>query len=145
MLAVKTYTHDYIDTCRARIDAQLDAYDTLAAAVAKSQSPEARAALAALAAFEPLLFNSLALVLDASFVHRTRAVEGKDGNPLNEVRMISDSLLANDGALAANNTIKYRPEAAVLHLDIGDDISLDAAAFRALASAYFDELQRRFT
>ena len=142
MLAVKTYTHDYIDTCRARIDAQLDAYDTLAAAVAKSQSPEARAALAA---FEPLLFNSLALVLDASFVHRTRAVEGKDGNPLNEVRMISDSLLANDGALAANNTIKYRPAAAVLQLDIGDAISLDAAAFRALASAYFDELQRRFT
>ena len=47
--------------------------------------------------------------LDRAFVHRVRKNEGKDGNALNEVRMITDSILENGGVLAANSTIKYRP------------------------------------
>jgi putative polyketide hydroxylase len=36
------------------------------------------------------------------FVHRLRMVTGKDGNPINEVELISDSLMNNDGVLGAN-------------------------------------------
>jgi hypothetical protein len=39
----------------------------------------------------------MVLGLDHYFLHRVRKLEGKDGNPLNEVRVICDSLTDNDG------------------------------------------------
>ena len=51
-----------------------------------------RAGRAAVDAFVPRFFNGLVLQLDYSFVHRTRNLEGKDGNPLNEVRVLCSSL-----------------------------------------------------
>ena len=142
MLAVKTYPQDYIDDCRAKMDAQLDAYKALVAAVGKAKAPAGRSAVES---FEPLFFNNLVLVLDAYFMHRTRAIEGKDGNPLNEVRMLCTSILENSGVLAVDKTIKYRPEASVSKLDIGDEIRLDHAQFQALYEGFFAELERRFT
>ena len=139
MLAVKTYPQDYIDVCsRAKMDAQLDAYEnTLVATIRKAKAPAGQAAVET---FEPLFFNNLVLVLDAYFMHRTRAIEGKDGNPLNEVRMLCTSILQNNGVLAIDKTIRYRPEASVAKLDIGDEIRLDQAQFQALCEAFFVEL-----
>ena len=71
MLAEKTYPQDYIDGCRARMDAQLAAYRNLAAATA-----DTKAVRAALESFEPLFFNHLVVSLDAYFMHRTRDIEG---------------------------------------------------------------------
>ncbi len=133
MLAVKTYARDYIDDCRAAMEAQLAAYEQL------SVPPKARAS------FEPLFCNNLTFVLDQYFVHRTRAIEGKDGNPLNEVRMLCTSLLTNHAVLVADKTIKYEPESSVLKLAVGDEIALDRAQFRRLFEAYFAELEARFT
>ena len=56
----------------------------------------------ALEAFQPLLFNNMTLILDRYFVHRLRTVTGKDGNPLNEVELLSESLMNNDGVLRGN-------------------------------------------
>lgn len=78
-------------------------------------------------------------------MHRTRAIEGKDGNPLNEVRMLCNSILRGHRVLCADRTIKYRAEASVLKLAIGDEIRLDEGRFRVLADAYFAEIQARFT
>jgi hypothetical protein len=64
--------------------------------------------------------NNLTLVLDSYFVHRTRAIEGKDGNPLNEVRMLCNSILRSKGVLSADKTIKYEADTAVLKLRVGD-------------------------
>ena len=44
----------------------------------------------------------------------------------------------------ADSTIKYRPESSVLKYGIGDEITLDHEAFSRLATAYFDEIERRF-
>ena len=78
-------------------------------------------------------------------MHRTRAIEGKDGNPLNEVRLLCTSILRNHGVFCADKTIKYTPETSVLKLRIGDEIRLDEARFLQLVDAFFAELRRKFT
>lgn len=40
---------------------------------------------AVLESFEAVFFNNMVLVLDSYFTHRTRAIEGKDGNPMNRL------------------------------------------------------------
>jgi len=132
MLAMNTYPRAYVAACRKRMGDQLAAYDALGASKA------------AAARFEPLFFGHLVLALDACFVHRTRALEGKDGNALNEVRMLCTSLLQHDGVMTADKTIKYDPAKSVLKLQIGADIALSASGFKRLAAAFFDEIGARF-
>ena len=76
MRAVKNSPKAYIDACEARMKKNLAAY-----------KPVKNAAGGQADKFEPQFFAHLTLVLDHYFVHRTRGIEGKDGNPLNEVRM----------------------------------------------------------
>ncbi len=140
MLAVKTYDQTFIDDCRRLVAERLAAYDALAGAAAKQAS-----GAEAVTAFEPQFLGDLAVVLDRCFVHRTRAIEGKDGNPLNEVRMLASSIVQHGGVLAADTTIRYRPDASVLGIAIGDRITIDRAGFPRLADAFFAELEQRFT
>jgi len=60
MLAVTTYSQDYIDACHSRLEAQLAAYRTL---VSSAREEEASAFRSAAETFEPLLLNNLILVL----------------------------------------------------------------------------------
>jgi hypothetical protein len=140
MLGRKTYTQEEHDHAEAVIAEQLAAYERLVAAVDASD-PEVAAALEA---FEPLLFNNMTLVLDRYFVHRLRGVTGKDGNPLNEVELVTESLMNNDGVLRGNNVIKYVPEESVLKLEIGDRIQLGAAQFERLTNAFLAGIQAKF-
>ena len=58
------------------------------------------------------------------FLHRLTGIEGKDGNPLNEVRVLCNSILPNQGKLqvdklpgwpnSAGASIKLPPEKSVL-------------------------------
>jgi hypothetical protein len=57
-----------------------------------------------------LFFTNMVLALDRPFVHRFRMVAGKDGNPRNDVEMIFDSVMNNDGVLQDINAIKYLPD-----------------------------------
>ena len=86
MLGMKTYTQDYIDACRARVDADLRAYRKQ---VGKAPSEE----------YEVRFFNDQVLLLEHMFVHRLTGIEGKDGNLLNEVRVLCNSILLNQGKL----------------------------------------------
>ena len=128
MLSVKNYPQEYVDSCRARLQAQLDAYDDAAVTDA----------------FRTEFLNNLILVLEQSFVHRMRGNEGKDGNPLNEVRMLADSILTNGATLAVEKSIKYAPDRAVLGLELGAPISLRLDQFNELADRYFEAIEERF-
>jgi hypothetical protein len=132
MLAENTYPHDYVRACQAQIAAQLAAYKAL------------KLDAAAAAKFGPPFFNNLVLALDRMFVHRTRAREGKDGNPLNEVRMLCDGILEHGGVLRENKTIKYDPAKAVLKLPLGSAIAVTAEGFAKLQQAYFAEIAAKF-
>jgi len=136
MLGVKTYEESYIDRCRTALAAQLAAYNKMIRGARQGPSVQE---------FERRFLANLVIVLDAYFVHRLRGVEGKDGNPLNEVRMLADSILRNEGVLTASTTIKYRVATSVLGYEIGQTIAPDRKGFARLADRYFDEMQRRFT
>jgi hypothetical protein len=84
------------------------------------------------------------LLLEHLFVHRMRGNEGKDGNPLNEVRLLAESILTNDGVLEVPASIKLRPDTSVTGLAAGDRIVLDGPQLRGLGQAYFQELRIRF-
>ena len=141
MLGRKDYTKEEVDHAKGAIADQIAAFQKVAKSVAATKDTKADAALAA---FETLFFDNMVLVLDRPFVHRIRAAAGKDGNPLNEVEMLCDSLMNNDGVLAASTVIKYVPDQSVLQLEIGDPIRLSQRDFERLSEAFFAELERKF-
>ena len=111
MLGIKDYPRSHVDACRRSLDAQLAAYRDLVAAAGIGTGAAGEAAIAG---FAPAFFANLVLALDTWFVHRLRGVEGKDGNPLNEVRVLVGSLVQHDGVLTAEKSIGLKPETSVL-------------------------------
>jgi hypothetical protein len=133
MLAVTSYKKDYLDACRAGAKAQISAFRKLA-----------KAAPAAAAGFAPGYFITQILALDHFFLHRQRSFEGKDGGPLNELRMLCDSIKENDGVMKANSTIKYDAAKSQTGIAIGKRIVLDDKAFERLSEAVFAEVGEKY-
>ena len=141
MLGMKVYDKDYIRSCRAIIDGNLKAYDEQ---VGKAAGEE----------FEICFFNTQVLLLDYMFVHRLSGIEGKDGNPLNEVRILCNSILLNHGKLqiqklpgwpnSAVAGLKLVPERSILKLEPGQLIQIRRAQFTWLAAAFFDEIEKKY-
>jgi hypothetical protein len=141
MLGRKNYTRQEIDTARAMVEADLRAYRALPPA-AKTK------------AFEANFFNREVLLLDYLFVHRLTGAEGKDGNPLNEVRVLCNSLLLNQGRvqvdkqpgwpMSAGSSLKLPPEKSMLKLKVGDEVELSETDFVRLSTAFFTELEKRY-
>jgi hypothetical protein len=135
MLSRNSYSKEYVAECRAKVAAQVSAYKKLAKA---AKNP------AAIEQFEPVFFNNMVIVLDTLFVHRARTMEGKDGNPLNEVRMLVNSMMLNGDKVAADTQIKLDPAKSILQLKVGDPIRLTESDFSRLAKAFFTEIERKF-
>ena len=133
MLGRNSYTRGELDHCKSAINTQLAAYKSLVKAAGSTSDKKLETTLAA---FEPLFFNNLLLALDRYFVHRVRPVTGKDGNPLNEVEMLCESLMNHDGILHASTVIKFIPDKSVLKLQIGDTIRLTREQFERLSGAF---------
>ena len=144
MLCVNNYPQEYIDQCRARITAQVSAYQRLIAAARDQTAGDNPLLDPAIEAFDPHFFNNMLLVLESQFMHRARGKEGKDGNPLNEVRMLCNSILNNNSVMSADKTIKYAPANTVLKRALGDEIRLSEADFLDLSSAFFAEIERKY-
>jgi hypothetical protein len=141
VLGRENYTKEEIDTGRAMVEADLRAYRRLPDA-AKTKE------------FEAVFFNRAVQLLDYMFVHRLRAVEGKDGNPLIEVRVLCNSILLNEGKLqvgtppewpmSAGRSLKLLPEKSVLKLKVGDVVKLSEADFVRLSKAFFTALEEKY-
>ena len=142
MLAMKAYPREYVDACRARVDANLKAYRKQ---VGKAPTKD----------FEARYFADQVLLLDQMFVHRMSTLEGKDGNPLNEVRVLCNSLLYNEGKVqveallgwpnSARTGLKMPPDQSVLGFKPGDPVRIDEMGFVRLSKAFFAEIERKFT
>ena len=144
MLCVNNYSQKYIDECRSRVAAQVSAYQTLVATARNQTATDEPLLYAAIEAFEPHFFNNMVLALDSYFVHRARAIEKKDGNPLNEVRMLCNSMMSNNDRMCADKTIKFDPAKFVLKYRVGDEIKLNEADFILLSSAFFAEIESKY-
>jgi hypothetical protein len=142
MLGRKNYTQEELDHSKTEIDQQLAAYKKLVKAIAGATTD--KKVNSALEGFEARFFNNMILVLDRPFVHRLRVVTGKGGTPFNEVELLYDSLMNNNGILRANNVIKLIPEQSVVKLHIGDPIRITAKDFERLSAAFFAEIEHKF-
>jgi hypothetical protein len=145
MPSVNKYKKEYIDGCHSKMKAQLAAYRSLVSKVREKAGTSRSTLGEAIDTFEPLFFRNLVLVLDQFFAHRTPELEKKDGNALNEVRMLCNSLLHHDGVLTADKTIKYSASTSILKLQIGNEIQLTEEKFRNLFKAFFSEIEAKFT
>lgn len=133
MLAVTVYRTEYVAACRSGAEAQMAAFRRL-----MKQAPEAAAS------FAPGYFITQVLALDHFFLHRQRSFEGKDGGPLNELRMLCDSIKENAGVMTKNTTIKYDPAKSVTGIAVGEQIELDDQMFGRLSDAVFDEVGEKY-
>lgn len=131
MLSVASYDRTYVELCRGRIAAAVEAYQ---AQVGGKAQP----------VFEHEFCKAMVMALDHYFDHRARGQEGKDGNALNEVRMLCNSFMQGDGELLTDSTIRYDPTKSALGLSIGHEIVLTAAGFARLAEAFFAEIEKRY-
>ena len=131
MLGRKDFTPDEISSGKAAATRALTTFDALPKATQTALQQNG-------------YFNDLALALDRRYVHRVRMITGKDGTPLNELEMLVESLMNNDGVLQGNTVIKYAPEKAVVGLKVGDRITLSRDDFDRLSSAVFAELEQKF-
>ena len=138
MLGMKTYERDYVSACRAKIDADVRVFKRSGAK-----------------GLETTFFNNLVLKMEYMFVHRFSGIEGKDGNPLNEVRVLCNSILLNEGKLQVEKLprwpnsavagLKLPPDTSVLKLRVGDEVKVREADFIRLAKAFFAEIEKKYT
>ncbi len=144
MLCMNRYPQDYVARCKSRVKQQLGAYQELIAATAGGRTSKDKAISAAVESFEPVFFNNMVLVLDTYFVHRSRTLEGKDGNALNEVRALCNSILENKSVFRADKAINFKPDSSVLKLKPGDPIALREADFSRMSEAFFEGIESKF-
>ena len=141
MLCETKYTQAFVDQARSGIKRQLEAFRSVSAAASNTKNSKIDAALTS---FEPLFFNHMVLAMDNYFTHRSRTMEGKDGNALNEVRVLCNSIRENKAVLFVDAGIKLKPETSVLKLKVGDTVALTSKDFERLSKAFFDEMERKF-
>jgi hypothetical protein len=89
-------------------------------------------------------WNQLVVALEHWFAQRVPKVEGRDGNPLNEVRAIADSVTEHGSVMTVPKGIKLRPETSVLGFEEGDEITLDGNAFERLFDAFLAEVEEKY-
>lgn len=145
MLGISKYSQAYVDDCRVKIDLQISIYEDLVTLARDSISTSEAPLDSAIEAFEVMFFNNMVLVLDHYFCHRLRALEKKDGNPLNETRVLCNSLMTNSSTMAADKTIRLNPSKALLKYQVGDKITLNIEDFRLLSKAFFAEIESKYS
>ena len=127
-----------VQAARHEIAAQIQAYRDLVGAASKASGMSLTRIDAALAAFEPAFFNNLLIALDARFASR-----GAGGNASAEVALLAHSLLHHGGVLTTNAAWPHDADDAVLRIDFGERIALNADDFEALSAAFLGAIEAR--
>jgi hypothetical protein len=125
MLPRTGYDRHYVASCR----------ESVGAAVEELRRVDAGSAA----------WNQLVVALEHWFAQRIPKVEGRDGNPLNEVRVIADSVTEYGAVLTVPKGLKLRPDTSVLGFEEGEEISLDGDAFERLFDAFLAEVEAKYT
>lgn len=123
MLARVGYDHHYVAACR----------ESLGAAIEELRRVEAGSAA----------WNQLAVALTRWFELRNPKLEGREGNPMNEVRTIAESVIEHGAVMTVPRGIKLTPEESVLGFAEGEEISLDGDALERLLDAFLAEVEER--
>jgi hypothetical protein len=123
MLLRTGYDRHYVAGCR----------ESVGAAVAELRRVEAGSAA----------WNQLVPALDRWFAIRNPKVEGRDGNPINEVRALAESVTEHGSVMAVPRGIKLTAETSVLGFEEGEEISLDGDAFERLLDAFLAEVEEK--
>jgi uncharacterized protein (DUF1499 family) len=89
-------------------------------------------------------WNQLVPALDRWFAIRNPKVEGRDGNPINEVRAIAESVTEHGSVMVVPKGIRLTEESSVLGFLDGEEISLDGDAFERLFDAFLAEVEAKF-
>lgn len=89
-------------------------------------------------------WNQLVPALDRWFSLRNPKAEGRDGNPINEVRTIAESVTEHGSVMVIPRGIKLSPETSVLGFEPAEEISLDADSFERLFEAFLAEIEERY-
>jgi hypothetical protein len=92
MLANNSFSSEYVDSCRARIDRQVASFRE----VADDLPPDVTVAF----------FNNLVVVLEGCFVHRTRGREAKKDSALKRLRDLTGSIVAS----ADQDPVSFGPD-----------------------------------
>jgi hypothetical protein len=141
MLGRKDFTKKEFDHGKSTVEQQLATYTKLLKAISGHGTD--KKVNDALDEFNVHFCNNMVLALDRPFVHRLRMSTGKNCNPLNEVELLSDSLINNDGVFRGNNVTEWIPDQSVLKLKPGDPIRMTETDFERLSEAFFMELKAR--
>ena len=130
MLGRRTYTREELDAARSWVADRVARFRALPADDARAQ-------------FGPAYAGDLLIALDRRFVHRLRAVTGREGTPLDEPELVAGALV-DGGVLRAGTVICYRPEQSVEGLAVDEPVRLTVDDAERLALAALDELETAF-
>src|SRR3954465_15648639 len=145
MQGVEEQEEAYTDPCRSRMESQIAMFHEVARAARDHGDADVTGLEGALESLEYEYFNNMLLVLEGYFVHRLRGVEGKDGNALNEVRVVARSLMENGGTVMADPQIRLDPARSVLGLEVGAPITLTLQQYRRISDAFLREIESKFS
>lgn len=120
MPATNKYTHEYVYECRSKVELQLSTFRNMTSKAKNLDKTNDRSLHHTIDAFERHFINNMIIVLDAMFMHRTRALEGKDST-LNDVRFLSREILNNR-----------------------NEITLNVWQFEKLAKGFFEEIEKKY-
>jgi hypothetical protein len=125
MLVRTGYDRHYVAACRESVGAAVEELRRVGASSAA--------------------WNQLLPALDRWFELRNPKLEGRDGNPLNEVRVLAASVTEHGSVVVIPRGIKLSPDTSVLGFEEGEEISLDGDAFERLFDAFLVEVEAKFT
>ena len=134
MLGKSSYPAAQVAACRAEFAALAAAWRAVAGRSEAGGRAEA----------EAQVFGQMVVALEGWFVHRLRGVEGRDGNALNEVRLLALGVTENGGYFPSAHGIRWQSAMSVTGYRAGDRIRLSEAVFSRLAGVFLDGIAAKF-